>query len=307
MGFVGVNLAEELISRGEEVLIATRRRSLEKRPAIAARLRSLGAGIHVADSLWSLDLEGLGGDVYYYLPGTLTGGLKAMMEAHVNLLKHVIGVLEPLKPRLVLVSSIAALGVPRGGGECIVYEEEEHLAGDREYPSLHMETKALGEKVLIENERLLGGWSIIRPGVVYGPWGYHAEWRLLSIGVKTRIGPRLGRGIPHIYSRDLAKILADAGEGVYDGFWVNAVDPLHPDIWDIFNSMCRVLGRRCMGVPVWGLVAMVGRIAPRTSPLKLFYSLLKRRCRYMTRRVRNLDWTPLEDQARGYLEWLKGI
>ncbi len=306
VGFVGANLAVELVERGYSVVVASRRGSVERRPGLARFLEGLGVRIVVARSLWGLDMGGLG-DVYYYLPGALTGGYRAMLEAHVKLLEKTISDVAETGAGLVYVSSIAALGVGREWRRgCTVYEEERHLAGDRVYPSIHMETKAMGERLLVEKGGALGWWSIVRPGVVFGPWGGHLEWRLLYMASRLRVGPRLGRGVPHIYSQDLARILADAGEGRHRGAWVNAVDPLHPDLADLFRALCRGLGHsRCATIPVWPLVSLAGRASGRGSPLRLIYSILAHGCRYDSRRLEGFQWTPLEEQARGFIEWAR--
>ncbi len=303
VGFVGANLVEELVGRGLRVVVASRRSSLERRPLVARFLRGLGVEFAVAASLWDVDFEGLGGGVYYYLPGALTGGLKAMREAHVDLLARVLDAANNVGARLVHVSSIAALGVMRGWRRgCIIVEEERHLEGERLYPSMHMETKAWGERLVVERG---ARWSIVRPGVVFGPWGYHMEWRLLLASSRIRLGPRLGRGMPHIYSQDLARILADAGEGAYDSMWINAVDPLHPDIGDIFQEICRRVGRRCVTAPVWPLIAFAGRVAGRGSPLRLFYSILAHGCHYSSRHLSGFEWTPLDSQVEGFIGWVR--
>ena len=299
VGFVGLNLAEELAKRGDEVIVVARYGSAERRPRIASRLREAGARIVVGERISRELLLENTGDTYYVLAGRIKGSLESMREAHVGIVEETIGAARETGSRVVLVSSIAALGIPRLPEGSTILEEERHLEGEREYATLHMLTKAEGERVLVSSG--LDKWSIIRPGVVLGPYNYHIEARALRTAVRLGFKPVLGRGIPHIYSRDLAAILAEAGAGKYDRLWVNAVDPRHPDLAVIAGYMCSILGRRCLGIPAWWGLSIAGRLAGRGSPLKLAYSIMSRRFRYASRHLEGFRWTGLEEQARGIL------
>ncbi len=302
VGFIGLNLAEELARRGEEVIVLARHGSVRRRPRIASKLRDTGASIVTDESIDKSLLVDNSGDVYYLLAGRIKGSLKDMREAHVGIVEEAVEAARETGSRVVLVSSIAALGVPRLPEGSTILEEEHHLEGDRDYTTLHMITKAEGERVLVGSG--LGKWSIIRPGVVLGPYNYHVEARALRMAVRLGLKPVLGRGVPHVYSRDLAVILAEAGTGRYDGLWVNAVDPRHPDLAELTEYTCRILGRRCLGVPVWWFLSAAGRLAGRGSPVRLAYSIMARRFKYASRYLEGFRWTGLEEQARGILEVL---
>ena len=300
IGFVGLNLAEELVERGLNVTVLARKASAAKRPLMVRRLEDLGVKLVLVDRVLEEHVRSVGGDIYYYLAGKLWGSYSEQWEAHVGLLDRSINAVAELGARLVHVSSIAAIGVIKGLGKgAVVKEEDQHLAGDRVYVNTHMKTKAEGEKLIVRRGgELKGKWSIIRPGIVFGPWGCHSEWKLLYRMASIRLAPKLGRGMPHIYSRDLAGILADAGSGVFDSKWVIAVDPLHPDIADIAEEICRKRGYgRCLRVPVWAFMKIAGTIAPRESPLKLAYTLLNAGYRYESKYLNNVEWTPLGDQV----------
>ncbi len=300
IGFIGLNLVEELIDRGVEVTVIARRSSSVKRPSMTKRLSALGVNLVLVDEILEDHLASLAGDVYYYLAGKLWGDYNVQWEAHVGLLNRTINAVSSIGARLVHVSSIAAIGVIKGAERgYIVREEESHLEGERVYVNTHMKTKAEGEKLVVKRGvNLKGKWSIIRPGIVFGPWGCHPEWVFLYRAVSLRITPKLGRGMPHIYSRDLASILADAGDGGYDSKWIIAVDPLHPDMADIAREICKKRGySKCFGIPIWGFMRIAGSLAPRNSPIKLAYTLLNTGYRYESRYLSRMEWTPLEDQV----------
>jgi nucleoside-diphosphate-sugar epimerase len=309
LSILGANLVEELLSRGHDVVVVARRSSADKRPALKRHIEGLGAEVVLAPRIDRRVMEGLGADVYYHVAGTVSGSLEAQRVPHVRLLAELIDAAETLGSRVVYVSSIGAIGTVRGAGEgAVVSEEETHLdPRGHVHDSNHEVSKAEGERLLVSSSPRLGGrWSIVRPGLVFGPWGYHVEWRvsyrLASIGVSVDSS----RGLPHIYSVDLARILARAGEGFFDGRWVNAVDPLHPRLSAITGLMCKELGRGCVRVNAWPLLSLLGRLAPRSSPLRVAYSIMRRGYRYSSRHLSGHPWTPLEEQVRAFTRWARG-
>ncbi len=308
VGFVGANLAEELVGRGYEVTVIGRKSSANKRPKLARHLQSVGARLLLPPKLERRVYERVAADVYYHVAGAVSGSLEAQRVPHVKLLDDIVRVAVELGSRIVYVSSIGAVGTVRGAtAGTTIAEEERHLD-----PRVHVQesnheiTKAEGERLLVSaSQRLRGRWSIVRPGLVFGPWGYHVEWRLSYRLSAMGISLDSSKRIPHIYSRDLARILADAGEGEFDGKWVNAVDDLHPRLSDITGIMCRELDRRCVRLNTWPLINALGRVAPKSSPLRVAYSIMRRGYVYSSRFLAGREWTPLEEQVKAFIEWAR--
>ncbi|WP_048816817.1 NAD-binding protein [Caldisphaera lagunensis] len=102
VGFVGVNIAEEL-SKDSNVVIVTRKSSIEKRPNITKRLKELGAEFIVLDKIDYNGLKNLDADNFIYTIGIISGNLKEMMVAHVNILEDVIKVAKEISSRVIYI------------------------------------------------------------------------------------------------------------------------------------------------------------------------------------------------------------
>jgi nucleoside-diphosphate-sugar epimerase len=308
LGFLGVNIARVLVESGRRVLVTGRRGSEAKRPRIAKTLRDLGVEIKLTDNIEAAFLESLGGDNYYYLVGAVSGGYEAQRRAHVDLLGEALEAASKLGSRLVYTSSIGALGEVVGVKPgSVVYEEEAHLDPFKHrHHSYHEVTKAEGERLVVSrNPQLKGRWCIIRPGLLVGPWSYHLEWKLYKLLLDLRIAPRLGRGLPMVHVLDVAEVALEAGEGFYDGLWLNVVSPYYPDFSDLILEGCRQLSRRCITVPV-GWTLAIGSLAPRGSPLALSWNLLRLSYRYSSKHLRERRWRDVEAMVRDFLEWARG-
>jgi nucleoside-diphosphate-sugar epimerase len=307
LGFLGVNLARALVESGRRVLVVSRRGSEARRPRIARTLNELGAEIKLVDNLNSSFLESLGGDNYYYLVGKISGGYEVQRRAHVYLLGEALEAASKLGSRLIYISSIGAVGEVVGvkpGGE--VYEEEVHLDPSRhKHHSYYEITKAEGERLVVSrSSQLKGRWCIIRPGLLVGPWGYHVEWRLYMVLLGLRIAPRLGRGLPVVHVLDVAEVALEAGEGFYDGLWLNVVSPYYPDFSDLVLEGCRQLHRGCLVVPV-GWTLYLGSLAPKGSPLALSRNLLRLSYRYSSGYLKQRRWRDVETMVRDFLDWAR--
>ncbi|MGC9210085.1 MAG: NAD-dependent epimerase/dehydratase family protein [Acidilobus sp.] len=305
VGFVGVGLAAEL-SRGSEVVVAARPSSVRRRPRIAKELERLGASIELSESLDADFLERLSGDVYYHVAGKLWGSMKELEEAHVKLLDRVISAAARTGARVVYVSSIAVgaeiKGVPM---RSTVTEEEKHLD-----PSTFVHrgpyeiTKAKAERLLVSRgSELEGRWSIVRPALVFGPWGYEVQWRLILSMARRGLAP-YANSRNMIYLGDLARVLAEAGTGKYDGRWVYASDPREIDLGDVAAEICRQEGRACRKVNIsWALKA-VGFLP--ISPMYVTYRMISRGYKFRSRFLEGFRFTDLSEAVSSFLEWAKG-
>jgi len=295
VGFLGVNLAKTLAERGVgPIVVVARKSSLERRRVLAKVLEDLGVELRVVDSVGPGHVKGA--ETIYHLAGKPGGSLDVNMESHVRLLEREIEGAAETGSRVVYVSSIAvpADAAPSPPGS-LVAEEEEHLWGlqedgfERVFMTHHSYTKALGERLLLGADARLGGrWAIVRPALVFGPYAYHPEWRMMRLAAKLRLAPKSKR-VPVVNVLDVAEILADAGEGRLDGAWVNAVAPRY-SLSDVAEAVCRAVhGGRCLGVPADPLLSL-GRLAPRGSPQRLAWSIVRRRYQYSSRILAGREW-----------------
>jgi len=311
IGFLGVNLARVLVENGHRTIVVGRKGSEVKRPRITRALKELGVEIKLFNKLEASVFENLGGDVYHYLIGVISGSYDVQKRAHVDLLNEVVEAVTKLGSRLVYISSIGAIGEVVGikpGG--LVYEEEVHLDPSRhKHYSYHEVTKAEGERLIVSRgSQLKGRWSIIRPGLLIGPWGYHIEWRLYKLLLDLRIAPKLGRGLPIVHVLDIAEIALEAGEGLYDGLWLNAVSPYYPDLSDLLLEGCRQLSRKCLSIPVgWTLklAFLATPLVPKGSPLALTLNLERLSYKYSSKYLRKREWRGIEVMVGDFLKWAK--
>ena len=302
IGFVGINLAEELRDHGELVVVG-RPSSARKRPRITAALKELGAEVTLLDRIDSGSLASIGGDVYYHVAGVLVGPSRAFWDAHVNLLREVVSAASQVGSRVVYISSTAsmgeALGVPRGS---TLTEEEVHLDPSRfSQGTIYEVTKAEGERLLVRSSESLGGrWSIVRPSLIFGPWGYEVQWPLTLSLARRGVAPIFGSR-NFIYSRDLARILWDAGRGLYDGKWLIASWPQDVDIGDVAVEICRQLRVRCrLRVNVGRLL----RVMPATNLMgvSMIIRMLRFNYKYVSRIV-SASFSTLERAVEDFLSW----
>ena len=309
VGFVGVNLAEELVSGGWDVVVVARESSVAKRPIIASRLTSLGAKLSSYRRITRDSLLDVGADVYFHLAGKVSGSTASMEAAHVKLLEMVVDAAGELGARVVYVSAVAAIGRVRGaqpGSE--VVEEDEHLS-----PRVHVwetpyeKSKAMGEKLLVNSgASLRGKWAILRPGIVFGRWAYHGFWGSLYNAARRGISVCTSH-LPLTPVKSLSRLLELAGRGSYDGLWVNAVAYNKP-LCEYTEALCKLVRGvegRCRRLRVDPLIHAVGVVAPRGSWIKEASLLLKRAYTYNSKYLAAFNWQELEDAVREYVDWYR--
>jgi nucleoside-diphosphate-sugar epimerase len=245
-GFVGSHLVEALQRSGAAVTALAR--SSVKASALAAQgVRVIPGDLH---DMGALDNAARDQDVIYHVAGVVAArGEAEFLWANRDGTRNVTAAAERSgKPRLVLVSSLAAGGpAPRGTP----------LTG-REPPK---PVTAYGRSKLASEQIVRSSsipWSIVRPPIVYGP----RDREVLKIFRLARLGiaPVFGDGsqeLSAVHAADLAKALIAAGTSQSTvGGTYNACHP------EVFTS--RELGRAvgvAMGRPVRTvrIPAFVGR------------------------------------------------
>jgi nucleoside-diphosphate-sugar epimerase len=245
-GFVGSHLVEALQRSGAAVTALAR--SSVKASALAAQgVRVIPGDLH---DMGALENAARDQDVIYHVAGVVAArGEAEFLWANRDGTRNVTAAAERSgKPRLVLVSSLAAGGpAPRGTP----------LTG-RESPkpvTAYGRSKFAAEQIVRSSSI---PWSIVRPPIVYGP----RDREVLKIFRLARLGiaPVFGDGsqeLSAVHAADLAKALIAAGTSQSTvGGTYNACHP------EVFTS--RELGRAvgvAMGRPVRTvrIPAFVGR------------------------------------------------
>lgn len=288
LGFVGYHLAVRLLETGVSVVILARHHSIIHRRELFNELADMG--VHVRDAGERITKEHIieaNPLTIYHLAGKPGGPFKKQYESHVKLLEVEVEAALQTTARLIYTSSIAVAAdiADKPPGDVVV-EDDAPPTEDSVFTTIHSQTKAMGE-VLLRNSGLKK-WSIIRPALIFGPRAPHEEWRILKLLVSLNIAPKI-RSVPVVNVKDVAEILYMAGQGGFDGQWVHAVaDKINYN--DIVREYCSLHGKkRCLRLPA-DLLIKIGGLAPKTSPLKLSWSILRKGYQYKSSRLRGFPW-----------------
>ncbi len=286
LGFIGANVALEVLRSGEKPVVVARRSSASKRLWLLEELRRQGVDVELAESITPEKVAGHAPDVIHHLAGKPGGSYRVQWESHVGLLEKLIEAARAHSSTLVYYSSIAvaadASPLPPGS---IVTEEDEHLWGadDSVFKTIHSRTKAAGERLLVASRGF--DWSIVRPALVYGRFAYHQEWRLLRTA--SRLGLVASLRAPVVGAHDLARLVVHLLDRLRNR-WVNAVADSFT-LAEVSEAMCRRFRRRCLRVPdprLW----LLGAVAPKSSRLRLAWSILRKRYSWRSRMLKGFEW-----------------
>ncbi len=287
IGFVGVNLAQLLARKDEEVIVLARPSSVSKRRHIAKVLTANRVAVReFRRGELATVLKDIGPGVIVHLAGKPGGSYSLQYEAHVGLVREEIEAASELGSRLVYTSSIAVVADGAGLTEgATVVEEDDHIPsrGDVEYQTYHSMTKAEGEKLVATTIGLRGRWSIIRPALIYGLHAYHPEWKMIRLLAKARVRI-VSERVPVVNVLDVSTIIYEACQGAFDGKWVNAASPY--TLGDVADRLCK---GRCVSLPADPLYG-IGRFAPRSSSLRLAWSITRKKYRYRSRILEGYPW-----------------
>lgn len=269
-GFIGSHLVEALLHRGFEVhcLVRTRRKWLDGLPIVPV-VSELEDSPAVRDALE-------GADVVYHVAGVTRATdwatfEKANVEAPLLLL-DLVGELAPDVSRVVITSSLAAVGACPTG----IADEKTPL-----HPvSAYGRSKALMEEAVQRrrNEADFPPFTIIRPPSVYGPReaDIYTFFQTVSRGIVPVVGSGSEPAVTLVHVRDLVKgmIAAAESDAAIGGTYFLGTD--HPHSWNEIRDVATgVLGRKAVTVrvperlilPVGAIAELAGRLTGSYPPL----------------------------------------
>ncbi len=199
-GFVGRHLIDALLAAGDSVT------ALVRSPSKAQALASRGVRIAPGDlgSMSALRSAAHDQDVIYHVAGLIAARneaefLSVNRDGTARLLE---AATDAGRPRIVLVSSLAAGGPTERGARLTGHEEPRPVTA-------YGRSKLAGERVL---RRGTLPWTIVRPPTVYGP--HDTEMLRVFRAAKLGITPVFGDGsqqLSLVYGPDLGRALAAAG------------------------------------------------------------------------------------------------
>jgi dihydroflavonol-4-reductase len=241
-GFVGGHLVDRLLERGDTVTAFVRS------PARAAPLAARGARLVPGDLADGAALAAAVADqdVIYHLAAILGAKHEAAMMA-VNrdgaLTLARAAAAQPVPPRFVLISSMAAGGPARRG-----YPRR---ADGHDHPvTMYGRSKLAAERAL---PALPLPWTVLRPPVVYGPRDREALLPLFK-AVSFGLAPMFGDGsmeLSLVHVADLADAIVAAGTAadvVGDVYYVN-----HPQVItaaDLMRAIAHEMRRSVLPLPI---------------------------------------------------------
>ncbi|MEB3765988.1 MAG: NAD(P)-dependent oxidoreductase [Desulfurococcales archaeon] len=284
IGYLGVNLLKHAREYGIETVVVSRVRSAEKRPRLHDLARSLASNtIFVRDRItWDVIAEA-NGDCVVHLAGKPGGPRHIQYEAHVGLAEESMKGAMQNGAFYIYISSIAVTAdASRDPPWSRVVEEEPHLSGGHSsvvWQTYHSETKALGE------EKVTGykyNWLILRPGLIIGDHAYHMEWKLLKAMAKLKIYPYTKA--PVSTAETLSRLIFGVEQHGLKNKWINAIEP-GKTLQDYKDRVC---GETCRAIDTTTLTGM-GSLMPRTSKLRLAWSILRKNYTYDTKYREQLD------------------
>ncbi|MGC8572956.1 MAG: NAD-dependent epimerase/dehydratase family protein [Caldisphaera sp.] len=304
VGFVGINIATEL-AKQSKVIVISRGSSIKKRPNITKKLREIGSELVIVDKIDYQSLKGIDADNFIYTIGKLSGDLKTMMDAHVYILNDVIKISKETSSRIIYISSIASIGEAKFEKGSIIYEEENHLDSNLFSQKTPYEiSKAEGERLILKNKKELNNkYVILRPSTVFGPYAYEPQWKVVYNLSKRNIKIKIG-GENLVYSKDLARIVKLSTEGNFDGKWIYVNWPQKIDIEKVSSYLCNYFKkRRCLTIPLKGLIKIGNYISLPSSPIKMIYRSIKSSYIYKSKYLDQFNFTDFDIAFKDFINW----
>jgi nucleoside-diphosphate-sugar epimerase len=311
-GFLGRVLTERLARESE----ASEIRLLVRDPQRAHKVKDLPRVTIVQGDLTQAETlpEAVRGvDIIFHCGAATSGSPKSQMANNRDGTRNLAAAAANANiERFVHVSTISLYGYRN---RTDVTEETPPDPGRDPYPI----TKLAAEQALKEaaGDRLQ--YTIIRPGMIYGPHSGMWTGQMFKVA-RRRPTPFVGDGSGSTYPIhvddliDLLLIAAVHPNAVGETF--NCTPDPSPTWREYLGSYARLAGhQRWLGIPptlLWPFVQLIGRFAPPSSPLQDLPEMLpfsQRYITYKTDKARSLlGWSPkvtLRDGIDGTADWLR--
>lgn len=310
-GFVGGALARRLGADGAHV------KALARSPEKGCFLRDVPNVDIVQGDITDAERMGAvtqGCDIVFHVAAALNGSLAHQQQANVDGTRNVmLAAAAAGVQRVVQVSSIAVYGYTASGNIT-----EDTLPNPGRVP--YNRTKAAGEQIVHEiGTQHNVNYSIVRPGMIYGP--HSGAWTLLLFRLARRkptpfLGDGNGNPAP-IYIDDLIDLmLLMAEHPAAENQTFNAVNDPAPTWREFLGGYSQLAGHQAwLALPVWAakLIAppaelvMILRGEPQDIPALIPYVTGKRNYS-MTKARELLGWQPktsLDEGIRQCAPWLR--
>jgi nucleoside-diphosphate-sugar epimerase len=262
-GFIGSEVARQLLKAGHSVRIFSRRKDI---PALLEGNVEIAHGDfgHVRSLIDALvDVE-----VLYHI-GEIRNTSKVASEKNVSLMREILGnIKETGVRRIVFISSITVSGIPSA------IPADEDTVPAVVLNDHYTDCKRRSEKLLLETT---GGveYSIIRPAPVYGT-GSRYLGRLINI--LDRLGPvgipfpgNVDSLAPLVHVKDLGRAIVNAGrEPAAAGRILNLTDGARHSWREFLQEIADNLGKRLRIIPLPRLLLQVAAL-----PLDIASGLLR--------------------------------
>lgn len=312
-GFLGANLAIILKEEGLKPCIVARKSSIRARSILEEVFKNLDATIIAFEELGLHEIKDAltrcRPSQIYYLAGAVRGA-KRIWNAHTGLWSSLLEALLGFEgiESIIYTSSVASMGEATA---CIkegyVVEEEEHLRGCKPR-GVYEESKAEGERIGLKYYREYGlPVAIARPVMLYGPYGYHLEWRMIYR--LARFGIVLDAPVQTVFSLDAARALHFIASNIRAsrGLWYIVAHPEGVSVGDVSRLLVKNMGNRItasLRLP-WILGGLIAFFSRDERP-RLFARL--QGYRYKPARLLEQgfkSWSSLEESIHITLSWMR--
>jgi nucleoside-diphosphate-sugar epimerase len=241
-GFVGSHLVDALLRKGDKVTALAR--SAQKAEGLAQK----GVGVLRGDlhDLAALEHAAQDQEIVYHVAGVVAArNEKEFFQANRDGTRNLVTAAEGAgKPRMVLVSSLAAAG-PAAHGVPLSGNEPPRPV------TAYGRSKLAAEQVVSASSL---PWSILRPPIVYGP----RDREVLKVFQLARFGiaPVFGDGtqeLSAVHAADLAEALASVGHTA--STTARVYYPCHPEVFtsaQFGSAVAAAMGRKVATVRIPG-------------------------------------------------------
>ncbi|WP_048816816.1 hypothetical protein [Caldisphaera lagunensis] len=102
----------------------------------------------------------------------------------------------------------------------------------------------------------------------------------------------------------MAKVVDISTNGKFDGKWIYVNWPEKIDLEKVSSRICDYFKKkRCITIPLSGLIKFLYHITPYTSPVKMIYRSIKGSYIFKSRYLEDFKFTPFEDAFNDFISY----